>query len=442
MTAIATALLAPQAPAQVEPPFHEFDPDATKAFEQMIEAHRALPGLTVRSTVTIEIMEGDIASNTSGVQAEFTLTSDKRGLVKLRGFHVHVAEGNVWATHEGNDEAYFTMGDDGSPYYALMAMFMDLPFPHLAIYFGEEDIEELCMQFHSRAPWIRPTGVREEVRAAPRQAADENDAADPDAVDDKAKQRTVRVLTMSSDFEKMELVIDPQTQLIESLELEIAGGGFVQEDAVMVFRQSFENEVHEELPEQQLVFDPGEREQVPELRALVPRPVVAAAQPGGRGGVVGGGLIDRPAPPFTLASLDGGAIDLEELQGQVVVLDFWATWCRPCIRGLTLLHEVQAWARDEALPVRVITVNSLERESTPDERRDMIADFWKQQEFSLPVAIDYTGETAAAYGVQMIPSTFIIRSDGVIHQHHIGADANYVQQIKADVLEAIAALEY
>ncbi len=448
LVAMATVFLSAVAAGQFDDPSHEFDPAATKAFTEMVDAHRKMPGLTVKSKVSIVLLEDDVEGRSDELEAEFVLVPQKHGIAKLRGFTVHFGGGAIHAVHEGNDSAYFTMSDDGSPYYALLAMFMDLPYPQLAIHLGEEDIEDLLMQFHSRAPWIRPTSVKEELRPAGRGMGKEEEDAedDEDAQDDaprKESHRKYQVIKLTSDFETMELVIDPKTKVIESLELTVTGGAFVQPGTTMIYRQTFDNTIHEKkLGDAELALDLGEREPVEELRALLPRPQVVR-DGGGRRGVAPGGLVGKPAPPLTLATLDGGAVDLDDLRGQVVVIDFWATWCIPCRRGLQLLHELHAWTIERGLPVQIMTVNSMEDDQwTPDERLSKVAEFWQGQNFSLPVAIDFTSETAEAWNVRSIPSTFVIRSDGTVHAHHVGAGPDYLEEMKAYIEEALTQFEF
>jgi thiol-disulfide isomerase/thioredoxin len=139
--------------------------------------------------------------------------------------------------------------------------------------------------------------------------------------------------------------------------------------------------------------------------------------------------------------MDGGAIDLEELRGKVVVLDFWATWCPPCRKALPRLHEVARWVREEALPVEIVTINVWEvtdpAQDTPDKRLENVRAFWTRNEYSLPVAMDYTDATAMAYGVRGIPATFVLRSDLVVH----GQPRADVETLKASIREALDALE-
>ena len=159
------------------------------------------------------------------------------------------------------------------------------------------------------------------------------------------------------------------------------------------------------------------------------------------GAIPAAGLQGKPAPGFVLQTADGQEVDLEKLAGQVVVLDFWATWCGPCRQALPLLHNVGRWAKDEQLPVIIYTVNVWERGETPKEKLEAATTFWKSQRFTLPIAMDYTDATAAAYGVSGIPTTVIIRADGIVNEIHVGAGGNYEQMMKHGISEAIKAIE-
>jgi thiol-disulfide isomerase/thioredoxin len=432
------------APASAQ--FHEPDPEARKAFAEMIEAYRKRPGLTVRTHIGITIREGDVEARSSGVEAEFILGRNRQAVVKLRGFTVYVGDGRITAVHDENPDAFFSAGDEGSPYYALLAMFMDLPFPHLAIALGEDDIDDLIMQFHPRAAWSRPTAVRTEMRGL-EDGADEADEADNgdqnEAGDEFAHE--VRVITMTSDFEEMEITVDPETQLIQLVNLRIFGGHFVQPNTEMILRHRFSYDVHDEPMEDLLAFDPGNRQRVDRLRALIPQREVAAAGGGGRRGVAGGGMIGRPAPPFDLERLGGDRVALEALRGRVVVLDFWATWCRPCVHALPMLHEVAAWGQERNMPLTILAINSWEipnvDDNDPQKRREQVQRFWERHGFTLPVMMDFDDSVAERYGVQGLPTTIIIRPDGVIHTQHIGVPDGYIDKLKQDILDAIGETE-
>ena len=104
---------------------------------------------------------------------------------------------------------------------------------------------------------------------------------------------------------------------------------------------------------------------------------------------------------------------------------------------------LQQPASDEQLPVTFMTINVWEIRgeagNAPDARLASALKTWKAKEFTLPIAMDYSDQTAAAYGVQGIPTTIIVRSDGIVHAVHVGVtDA---EDLKKDVQAAIKAVE-
>lgn len=413
---IGMVLLSATLTAAAEAQSHEPDPEAVRAFETMIKAYRARPALTVKTGITITITEGEVERKGPQVNAELVFDNQRRGHFKLRGYECFISDGEITAIHGETDEGFFQIPDDDSPYYTLMNMFMDVPFPHLAIAFGEESIDDICMQFHPKAPWVKPTGVEQVVREG----------------------QALQIISLTSDYEDMEIAIDPETKLIQSIDLEITGGYLVQNGATMRYEHTFEYEIHEvPLAESFYTYEPGDRQRMDMLVSLAPRPKQDGPQDKG--------LVGQDAPGFVLETIDGNVIDLEDLQGEVVILDFWATWCGPCIQALPLLHEVALWAEDELLPVRVLTVNVFEGNSmpvdTPEGRKNKASSFWSKKNFTLPVLMDYSDQTAMAYGVNSIPSTFIISPDGKVHTQHVGLSPDYVELLKNDIIQAIEAME-
>ena len=96
------------------------------------------------------------------------------------------------------------------------------------------------------------------------------------------------------------------------------------------------------------------------------------------------------------------------------------------------------------MPVTILTINLFEGnalpQDTPEARKESASKLWKQKRFSLPVLMDYSDETGRAYGVNSIPNTIIIRSDGIVSDQHIGLSPNYIKDLKASITEAIEAL--
>lgn len=151
--------------------------------------------------------------------------------------------------------------------------------------------------------------------------------------------------------------------------------------------------------------------------------------------VFGGGshpLDGQPAPEFTLPTLEGEQVSLADHSGKdVIVLDFWASWCPPCRKGLPILDEV---ARDfQDRPVAVYAVNIREGKA-------LIRDFVGKNKLSLPVLLDDTGIVADDFQVSGIPQTVIIDRNGTIHSVHVGVPPfGFKSSLVGDIESALAA---
>ena len=125
-------------------------------------------------------------------------------------------------------------------------------------------------------------------------------------------------------------------------------------------------------------------------------------------------LTSGPAPDFTLDSLHGDTVTLSALAGQeVVVLDFWATWCSPCVEGLDHLQQMHERYADQGLVVLAINVG---------EDREEAAEFVADHGYAFTVLLDTDGRVSDAYGVQSIPHTIIVDREGEVHYVPGGAE--------------------
>ncbi|MBM7648781.1 peroxiredoxin [Bacillus ectoiniformans] len=123
----------------------------------------------------------------------------------------------------------------------------------------------------------------------------------------------------------------------------------------------------------------------------------------------------QAAPDFTLNSLDGKERSLSDYQGKKVILNFWATWCPPCkaeMPHMQKFYEKEAKDRN----VEILAVNL----TSSDKGTDAIKEFAKQYELTFPIPLDEEGAIGKQYEAYTIPTTYIINTDGTIHQKIIG----------------------
>ena len=123
-------------------------------------------------------------------------------------------------------------------------------------------------------------------------------------------------------------------------------------------------------------------------------------------------MINDAAPNFTLYTLDGDEVKLSDYLGKVVILDFWATWCPPCRKGIPDLISIQNEYKDDLVVIGI----SLDQPATQDQ----LLPFIESYGINYPIVLGDL-EVSAAYGnIQAIPTSFIIDQEGNIINKHIG----------------------
>lgn len=131
-----------------------------------------------------------------------------------------------------------------------------------------------------------------------------------------------------------------------------------------------------------------------------------------------------PTPALVLADLSGKKIDLVTLRGKTVLVNFWATWCAPCVEEMPALQKLQSRLDPRRFMVLAVNVG---------ESRARVEMFLKQVPVDFPIVLDPDSETAKTWKVRGYPSTFIVGPDGKIRYYHVGdldwGNENIVSQI-------------
>ncbi len=113
----------------------------------------------------------------------------------------------------------------------------------------------------------------------------------------------------------------------------------------------------------------------------------------------------HPAPDFALQTLDGQTLQLSDLQGQAVVLNFWASWCPPCRAEMPELEQAYQDNKDQGLVV--LGVNQGEQQAIADA-------FMQRFALTFPVVLDQELVASRYYKVNSLPTTFFIDRNGII----------------------------
>ena len=118
-----------------------------------------------------------------------------------------------------------------------------------------------------------------------------------------------------------------------------------------------------------------------------------------------------PTPPLKLKDLAGREHALESYRGKVVLVNFWATWCAPCLEEMPSIERLRKSL--EGRPFAVLAVNLAE----PDAR---VQAFLAKMPLGFPVLMDREAAAARAWKARMLPATFIVGADGRVRYSHIG----------------------
>jgi peroxiredoxin len=127
----------------------------------------------------------------------------------------------------------------------------------------------------------------------------------------------------------------------------------------------------------------------------------------------GGIALGKKAPDFALSDPEGKKVRLSDLKGKVVVLSFWATWCPPCRMEMPHLEALQK--KYAGKPVKVVGVNL-------DVKGKALRSWMKAQKLTFTVVADADQKVAGSYGVEGIPTLYVLDQKGIVREHGVGFD--------------------
>lgn len=131
------------------------------------------------------------------------------------------------------------------------------------------------------------------------------------------------------------------------------------------------------------------------------------------GGAAGEVVPGRPAPNFQVTDRDGKVVRLSDFRGHLVFLNFWATWCPPCIEEMPEMNLMNKKFQDRKFKMVAISV---------DTNWGAVNQFYTQYNLDLPTYLDPGRQAANMYRTFKFPETYLIGPDGVVIKKYIGGE--------------------
>jgi peroxiredoxin len=232
-------------------------------------------------------------------------------------------------------------------------------------------------------------------------------------------------LLLTNDHETLTLALDPQTSLVRRATFDIA--------------KAMKKRGAQDVAKAVLTMDYGTTtpgvETKAEQFAWAPPPGardVATVQTPGEGDLPALAMVGKPAPDFSLKDLNGKEVKLTDLKGNVWVLDYWATWCPPCVAAMPSLNELAGDMKQQG--VKVVAMNA-------DEEKDLVAGFINSRKLNnLIVLLDPESKVGEQYKAnELLPTTMVIGKDGTIRKVITTGGSQTEKDLKAAIQDALRA---
>lgn len=139
-------------------------------------------------------------------------------------------------------------------------------------------------------------------------------------------------------------------------------------------------------------------------------------------------VVGQKAPEFSLPLRAGGQISLDRLRGQVVLLNFWASWCGPCREEFPALDQLY-----KATHASGLVLLGVDEDAYPEDA----SLFLKDHPVTFPIVSDRDGAGGSRYGVEGMPTLVLIDRRGVVRWTHQGFKAESVGEVRSQVLKLL-----
>ena len=159
------------------------------------------------------------------------------------------------------------------------------------------------------------------------------------------------------------------------------------------------------------------------IKSLAVAGVLACLSP-----MAGAEAINVPAPDFTLESRSGENLRLEDHRGEVVMLNFWASWCGPCRQEMPLMDELYSQYKDLGFTILAVNV---------DENREEAHRCLDKVPVNFPILYDPESSVSELYEVQAMPTTVMIDRDGNARYLHYGYQPGYEDEYEQQIRELV-----
>ncbi len=391
------------------------DAETSAALEQLITAYQDQGPWQVDTEIQVTVQSQGHEGRAPVDEIKWIGDAHGRAVATFGGYITRVEPDQITVIHNETEGRFYQRmlsrtGQEAEAAAAVRDMWLSIPDPHVELLLDPSASPEMFARMVASQGDMKLDAVEFE--------RDEQGAL---------VKKTIRFVGPDS---SLALMVDPKTGLLSGSTLQITGGPQVAAGSVVTYTQSHQVQpVAVESLDEALQFSLDHRRRTDLLASLSP-----SAKVNIRGAQV---ALGEPAPQLVLPMLTGPLISLEELRGEIVIIDFWATWCGPCRKALPHIQEVAEWARQENKPVVVLAVNTMERQRGI-ERRDAIDQVWDQLELDITVLLDEGNQTAQAWGVSGIPSTFVVDQKGQIIANHRGFSPGIAQQLMKEVEQALA----